>query len=462
MKKLSVLLSALLLLVGLGACNKECKEEVVPEPTSLKLNQTAVTLKAGETSQLTATVEPKDHTYTVTFASDKEAVATVDAKGLITAVAEGTATITATVGKLTEKCVVTVTAKSENNPDNPGGGTTTGNELPLLKFDPQIDENAQKITDPEILAHEAKLGRVAKTISLGEGQVFDGFANTDLTITGAIYGLVLEQSGSAVIIAFSKETLADCPKTTAMLAEYGFTTLVDDRLQNGTPIKMGQKSDDPTVGVMLADAPNSALQSTVQIMFIKQLPKKDLPIAHAIMPAVKDFPSYTDLMTGDVAKIKAFETSLGLRTYNAQESKEAQVNLFFVTPEAKMAETNFAWVYYVGTPSEGPKFLNSQVNFIKNEEDFSDSKLKEWFAANGFGNNFKADKTFAYATDASGKIICQIFINDKRNAALLQIFEDDSAQSASQVRRLASEHYELMKASHLMMQTKSLKLQRQR
>mgnify|MGYP003294177118 FL=1 len=59
----------------------------------------------------TATVAPADATdKSVTWTSDNDAVATV-ADGVVTAVAEGTATITVTTvdGEFTATCVVTVT-----------------------------------------------------------------------------------------------------------------------------------------------------------------------------------------------------------------------------------------------------------------------------------------------------------------------------------------------------------------
>ena len=64
-------------------------------------------LKVGETGQLTATVDPAG--TAVTWSSDKEEVATVDANGLVTAVAMGTAIITAKAGDKTATCKVTVT-----------------------------------------------------------------------------------------------------------------------------------------------------------------------------------------------------------------------------------------------------------------------------------------------------------------------------------------------------------------
>ncbi|MBD5211217.1 MAG: leucine-rich repeat protein [Bacteroidales bacterium] len=82
--------------------------------TSIALNISEVELGHEETVQLVATVMPDDATdKSVTWASADEAVATVDENGLVTAVAKGTTTITATtVDGLTAECVVTVKASS--------------------------------------------------------------------------------------------------------------------------------------------------------------------------------------------------------------------------------------------------------------------------------------------------------------------------------------------------------------
>ncbi len=80
--------------------------------TSISLNQATAEVAEGETLQLTATVLPQDATdRTVTWTSSNTAVATVDANGLVIAVAAGTATITATTNdgtNLTATCAVTV------------------------------------------------------------------------------------------------------------------------------------------------------------------------------------------------------------------------------------------------------------------------------------------------------------------------------------------------------------------
>lgn len=81
--------------------------------TSITLNETTKTLKVGETFQLTPTIAPADATNkTVTWSDEgANAAATVSSTGLVTAVKEGTATITATAADgsgVTATCQVTV------------------------------------------------------------------------------------------------------------------------------------------------------------------------------------------------------------------------------------------------------------------------------------------------------------------------------------------------------------------
>lgn len=441
----------LLMVVGLGSCKKD-KNEPTAEPTKITLDASTLTLQVGESKQLKATVLPKDQKFTVDYKSDKPEVATVNDKGLVTAVAEGTAKVTATVGKLSAECVVTVTKKGGT-----GGSTTQGNELPLLKFEIESDEDA------DVLAHENKIGRVAEEkVMIGEQGPFPGFANKDLTIPAVVYGLGFN-NGALVIAAVAKEPMENCPKTTAMLAEYGFTNLEDGTMDDGTPYKAAIKDDNKNIFVRLTDLPRKdGYGATMQIMFVKLPEKKDIEIAHPVIPNVKDFPDYKTFMTGDVAKMKEFETKLGFREFYAKESNEAQKNLMFITPETAMAQSNFGLVFYVSTPTSGEPFINSIVNFIRNANDFDDPKLKEWFTANGYGEQFTANSQngFAYGLDATGKIIAQVFITKKGDAAMLQIFEDTETQSAAQMRRLANEQYEKMQSRMIFKQHKLQQLRR--
>ncbi|MBQ4215859.1 MAG: Ig-like domain-containing protein, partial [Bacteroidales bacterium] len=72
----------------------------------------ALSLTVGETGSIELHILPADAAQTATWKSDKESVATVDANGVVTAVAAGTANITATTTDGTnltsDPCVVTV------------------------------------------------------------------------------------------------------------------------------------------------------------------------------------------------------------------------------------------------------------------------------------------------------------------------------------------------------------------
>jgi uncharacterized protein YjdB len=79
---------------------------------SVELSQTEITLEVDGTATLTATVSPDNATNkTVIWESDKTNIATVDNTGKVTAIAQGTAKITATADGKSADCSVTVTAK---------------------------------------------------------------------------------------------------------------------------------------------------------------------------------------------------------------------------------------------------------------------------------------------------------------------------------------------------------------
>ena len=79
--------------------------------TGVTLNQTSISIVPGGGERLTATVTPADATNkNVTWKSSNEAIATVDANGIVIGVASGTATITVTTedGGYTATCAVEV------------------------------------------------------------------------------------------------------------------------------------------------------------------------------------------------------------------------------------------------------------------------------------------------------------------------------------------------------------------
>lgn len=114
----------------------ECKVTVKQPVTGLKLDKKSLELEVAGTASIKAVLSPKGANMNtkVTFSSSDKNVATVDAKGIITAISEGQATISAAVldvngKKITAKCDVTVyvpyVPEPEpvyNEPDNSGSG----------------------------------------------------------------------------------------------------------------------------------------------------------------------------------------------------------------------------------------------------------------------------------------------------------------------------------------------------
>ncbi len=88
-----------------------CKITVKNAPTSVKLNKSSLSLAEGKSFDLNTTLNANTASHTIKYTSSNKKVATVkSAGGLVTPVAEGTTTITATTynGK-TAKCTVKVT-----------------------------------------------------------------------------------------------------------------------------------------------------------------------------------------------------------------------------------------------------------------------------------------------------------------------------------------------------------------
>lgn len=128
---------AVLALVGFTACEQKNPVE------TLELTETSITLKVGDTHQLTANVAVESWT------SSNPAVAAVS-NGLVVAVAEGTAIVSATAAGVTKTCVVLVTADATQGNGN-GNGNTTAAQVKGTKIWPVIldavtaDANSAKI-----------------------------------------------------------------------------------------------------------------------------------------------------------------------------------------------------------------------------------------------------------------------------------------------------------------------------
>lgn len=91
-----------------GKCTVTVRPSVIPT-TGIKLSNSSLKIQPGKTAELSVSFIPEDHTdnLAVTWETNKASVATV-ANGVVTAVAEGSATITAKAGSFSATCDVTV------------------------------------------------------------------------------------------------------------------------------------------------------------------------------------------------------------------------------------------------------------------------------------------------------------------------------------------------------------------
>ena len=111
MKKVFFLFTTFLLLT------LSCEEQLVVVPSdvmvsSITLDHSSLELVEGDSQVLTATVLPSDATdKTVSWSSSAPEVASVNSQGLVTALKEGEAVITAAVGNISASCSVIVSGK---------------------------------------------------------------------------------------------------------------------------------------------------------------------------------------------------------------------------------------------------------------------------------------------------------------------------------------------------------------
>ena len=111
MKQLRIFFLCLMAATLATACGDDNNDDNSVPVESITLNHETLTLESGATETLVPTIVPDRVTAeSVVWSSDKTSVATVRKDGLVTAVAEGTATITATAREKSATCLVTVSS----------------------------------------------------------------------------------------------------------------------------------------------------------------------------------------------------------------------------------------------------------------------------------------------------------------------------------------------------------------
>ena len=370
MKRINLFTIPLLILVGwlLASCDKS--SSTTPDEVSLKVETTKLELAVGETAQIKYTVTPSDARLSCT--SSRPDIATVSETGLVTAVSEGVAEILIQLADQRASVTVTVTQAITQ-------------ELPLLEFGALEGDALNRVK-----AHEASLGRTPQEVSLSEYFVLNGYVNTNLTITACIYDFSV--GNLDLIQALSKESLADCEQTRAMLRACGFSTLREETTTDGRRALYGTKDDDPEIFVLLYDDPIPDYQSTLYIIFSKKVDPTVTKL-HEIMPNAQDFPSLAALNSLDESQIKSFESTLGFRAWDAEMSVDGDI--VFVTKEAMQAKSNIGTaIYHLDTAPDGYSELRVKLNCIQSYGDLNSEPFKAWLATNGFDKNIAYDAMY--------------------------------------------------------------------
>lgn len=193
MKKVLLFLFSALLLVT--ACHKDPSDDL---NIGIEIDQVSLSLRAGETATINATVTPADlMNKTVLWTSDNTDVAKVS-RGVVTAVAPGSATITAKtdLGGKTAKCKVTVLSPvlvssirfDEDSPIVDVHETAYPipfTVLPAEATDPSLDwtssdENIAKVKDGVLTA----VGKGTVTITATARDAGKASASCNVTVLG--------------------------------------------------------------------------------------------------------------------------------------------------------------------------------------------------------------------------------------------------------------------------------------
>ena len=176
----------------LGCTEKETQVKV----SSVSLNTATIEMIEGETFSLVATVLPKDAEYDgVMWASSNASVASVNS-GTVTAVKEGTATITASAGGKSSTCTVKVSAKVV---------TVTSITLDKTSLSMQVGETET------ITATVNPDNATDKSVTWG---------SSDVSVATVADGRVTaKKSGTAIITAKSGSCVAECTVTISVDVE---------------------------------------------------------------------------------------------------------------------------------------------------------------------------------------------------------------------------------------------------
>lgn len=375
-----LLVVTLIVTLLMSACSTPTPTPPTPEPpkpTTITVSPESLTLIVGKSEQLSVVISPEE--VAVTYQSKDPAIATVDAQGLVTGVAVGETTVIVQAGEATKSVPVMVEEAPIQVPQ----------ELPMLKFGiPRNDY--ERIEDAEVIAYEGKLGRTQQEVDFRPS----GFYGEGLTTIPAVVYAIPIADDADLILAYSKESVADCKRTKAMLYQLGFGQVEEAEVSNYLgDVKKGLRAtlkNDPSVTVSMMDMPNEELGTIMFMEFAKRVNSNPLVQAkHEILPDAKDFPSLDALRTKDIEQFKAFEEKLALRTYRRNESPK-DTHLFFRTEVDNIEKTNLEYAFYVAPDKKADGFglIITEFLCLSSERDLRSLEFKQYLATNGFDQNY--------------------------------------------------------------------------
>ncbi len=196
--------------------------------TNVTLEPTTLTLEAGSTGKLTATVEPSDATnQTVTWSSSNPEVATVD-NGVVTAVSVGEAIITVTTedGSKTATCKVTVNApqtvpvtgvtldKAELTLEKGSTGTLTATVAPQNATNNTVtwsSSNPEFVTVANGTVTAVSAGTATITVTTADGNHKATCTVTVIPKTVQVSGIQVQGSASVYVGGSTKLTATVTP-----------------------------------------------------------------------------------------------------------------------------------------------------------------------------------------------------------------------------------------------------------
>ena len=207
-----------------------CAVTVSNPATSLSLDQRELALYEGESATLVATVEPADaDDLPVAWTSADPEIATVDANGKVTAIAQGTVRITATCGNFWASCQVTVNPK-----------VIPVEDITLDKTTLELTKGAEATLTANVLPNTA----TDKTVT---------WSTSDASVATVNDGVVKAiKSGTATITASVGRKSATCAVTvttpvTRLALDKNELALTEGETAQLTPTVEPEDADDKTV-----------------------------------------------------------------------------------------------------------------------------------------------------------------------------------------------------------------------